>query len=139
RQVPALGAKLLILFHVTACGLLRFVFDDVVTIHFLHQYAILFVIEVGIMLAVGAWRPREKAWEFTSKSKVDMTPWAFARPLAFTLFSCVVALYLLFSDIGLASGQGLQMPFALMLSALVACNLAYWFWKARTTPEAAIS
>ncbi|MEO0441550.1 MAG: solute:sodium symporter family transporter [Pseudomonadota bacterium] len=139
RQVPALGAKLVILFHVTAYGLLRFAFDEVVTIHFLHQYAILFVIEVGIMLAVGAWRPREKAWEFTSKSKVDMTPWAYARPLAFTLFSCVVALYLLFSDIGLASGQGLKTPFALMLSALVACNLAYWFWKARTAPEAAIS
>lgn len=137
RQVPALGAKLVILFHVTAYGLLRFVFDDVVTIHFLHQYAILFVIEVGIMLAVGAWRPRESAWEFASNSKVDMTPWAFARPLAFTLFSCVVALYLLFSDIGLASGKGLQMPFALMLTALVAANLAYWWWKARTPPRPA--
>ncbi|MEM8918376.1 MAG: solute:sodium symporter family transporter [Pseudomonadota bacterium] len=134
RQVPALGAKLVILFHVTAYGLLRFVFDDVVTIHFLHQYAILFVIEVGIMLAVGAWRPREQAWEFTSNSQVNMTPWRFARPLAFTLFSCVVALYLLFSDIGLASGQGLQWPFALMLTALVAGNLAYWLWKARTVP-----
>lgn len=136
-RVPALGAKLVILFHVTAYGLLRFVFDDLVTVHFLHQYAILFVIEVGIMLAVGAWRPRETAWEFTSNSKVDMTPWAFARPLAFTLFSCVVALYLLFSDIGLASGKGLQMPFALMLTALVAGNLAYWWWKARTPPRPA--
>ncbi|SIN63321.1 solute:Na+ symporter, SSS family [Parasphingorhabdus marina DSM 22363] len=140
-RVPALGAKLVILFHVTAYGLLRFVFDDAITIHFLHQYAILFVIEVGIMLAVGAWQPREKAWAFTSNSKVDMTPWAFARPLAFTLFSCVVALYLLFSDIGLASGQGLQLPFVVALSALVACNLAYWVWKAKAEPrsEAAIS
>ncbi|MEO9470200.1 solute:sodium symporter family transporter [Parasphingorhabdus sp.] len=135
RRVPALGAKLVILFHVTTYGLLRFVFDDIVTIHFLHQYAILFILEVGIMLAVGMWRPRHRAWEFTSSSKVDMTPWVFAKPLAFSLFSCVVALYLLFSDIGLASGAGLQTPFAVMMIALVAANLLFWLWQSRASRE----
>lgn len=135
RHVPALGAKLVILFHVTTYALLRFVFDDVVTIHFLHQYAILFVLEVGIMLAVGYWKPRKSAWEFTTSSRVDMTPWVYARPLAFSLFSCVVALYLLFSDIGLASGAGLQMPFALMMIGLVNANLMYWFWQSRASRE----
>ncbi len=105
-RVPALGAKLVIIFHVATYGLLRFVFDDIVTLHFLHQYAILFVIEVGIMLVTGWWRPRSTSWQFTPNEKVDMTPWPFARPLAITLFSCVIGLYLLFSPIGLAGTIG---------------------------------
>ncbi|MDX1704440.1 MAG: solute:sodium symporter family transporter, partial [Altererythrobacter ishigakiensis] len=83
-RVPALGAKLVIIFHVTAYGLLRFVFDDVVTLHFIHQYAILFVIEVGIMLAAGYWQPRETPYQPVNRHEVDMTPWRFARPTAFT-------------------------------------------------------
>ncbi|MFB0971180.1 MAG: solute:sodium symporter family transporter, partial [Pseudomonadales bacterium] len=50
RQVPAVAAKVVIVFHVISYGLLKFVFDDIVDIHFLHLYAILFFIEVGIML-----------------------------------------------------------------------------------------
>ncbi|MDA9784141.1 solute:sodium symporter family transporter, partial [Gammaproteobacteria bacterium] len=53
RHVPALGPKLVIGFHLVAYGLLQFVFKEQVAIHFLHLYAILFFIEIGIMLAVG--------------------------------------------------------------------------------------
>ncbi|WP_430417310.1 solute:sodium symporter family transporter [Parasphingorhabdus sp.] len=130
-RVPALGAKLVIVFHVTAYALLRFALDDVVTIHFLHQYAILFVIEVGIMLAVGRWKPRKQAWQFSSNKKVDLTPWRFARPLAVTLFSCVVAIYLLFSPIGLASTDGMTSLFYGLLVALFAVNLVVWFAASR--------
>ncbi|OAO04294.1 solute:sodium symporter family transporter [Parasphingorhabdus sp.] len=130
-RVPALGAKLVIVFHVTAYALLRFALDDVVTIHFLHQYAILFVIEVGIMLAVGRWKPRKQAWQFSSNNKVDMTPWRFARPLAVTLFSCVVGIYLLFSPIGLASTDGMTSLFYGLLAALFAVNLIVWFAASR--------
>ncbi len=123
-RVPALGAKLVIIFHVIAYGLLRFVLDDVVTIHFLHQYAILFVIEVGIMLAAGLVRPRVTAWSFVPNEKVDMTPWRYARPLAITLFSCVVGLYLLFSPIGLAGNMGAL--FYSLLALLLVANAAVW-------------
>lgn len=139
RRVPALGAKLVIIFHVFAYGLLRFVFDEVITLHFLHQYAILFGIEIAIMLAVGFWKPRAKAWEFTRNEKVDLTPWSFARPLAFTLFSCVVALYILFSPIGLASGEDLTPLFYALLAMLLVANLAIWIWgRARGKQLAAI-
>lgn len=134
-RVPALGAKLVILFHVTAYALLRFALDDVVTIHFLHQYAILFVIEVGIMLAIGRWKPRKQAWQFSSNSKVDMTPWRFARPLAVTLFSCVVGIYLLFSPIGLASTDGMTSLFYGLLVAVFAVNLIIWFAANRKQPS----
>ncbi len=130
-RVPALGAKLVIVFHVVAYGLLRFVFDDVVTLHFIHLYAVLFVVEVGIMLACGALVPREKAWEFTRNEQVDMTPWRFAKPLAVTLFSCVVATYLLFSPLGVASEAGPGMLFGVLIGALALGNAMVWSWAAR--------
>ncbi len=132
-RVPALGAKLVIIFHVVAYGLLRFVFDDVVTLHFIHLYAVLFWIEVGIMLVCGWLRPREEAWQFTRNEKVDMTPWRFAKPLAITLFSMVVATYLLFSPIGVASASGPSALFAPLLAALAIGNAAIWLVSARRT------
>ena len=131
-RVPALGAKLVILFHVIAYGLLRFVFDDVVTLHFIHQYAILFMIEIGIMLAVGYWKPRPEPYTPTSRHEVDMSPWRFARPTAFTLLSCVVGLYILFSPLGLAGGS---MWFWPLMSALCALNVLVWAFQFRR-PEA---
>ncbi len=131
-RVPALGAKAVIVFHVIAYGLLRFVFDDVVTLHFIHQYAILFVIEVGIMFAIGYWRPRATAYQPTNRHEVDMTPWRFARPTAFTLLSGVVALYLIFSPIGLASDAGVSALFAVLMGLPIAANLAVWVMSLRT-------
>lgn len=124
-RVPALGAKLVIVFHVLAYGLLRFVLDDVVTLHFIHLYAILFVIEVGIMLAAGHFAPRKEVYMPVHNQKVDMTPWRFARPTAFTLFSCVVALYLVFSPLGLAGSGGGTLIGVLAMALLVA-NIAVW-------------
>ena len=125
-RVPALGAKLVIVFHVIAYGLLRFVFDDVVTLHFIHLYAVIFVIEVGIMLACGALAPRQEAWKFTRNEQVDMTPWRFAKPLAVTLFSGVVATYLLFSPLGVASAEGPGLLFGALLGALGLANVIVW-------------
>ncbi len=132
-RVPALGAKLVIVFHVVTYGLLRFVFADDVTLHFLHQYAILFVAEVAIMLVCGWLRPREEAWQFTRNEKVDLTPWRFAKPLAVTLFSCVVATYLLFSPIGVASSTGPGALFAVLIGAIVIGNAAVWGWASRSS------
>ncbi|WP_108788625.1 solute:sodium symporter family transporter [Erythrobacter sp. Alg231-14] len=130
-RVPALGAKIVIIFHVVTYGLLRFVFDEAITLHFLHQYAILFVVEVAIMLVCGWVRPREKAWQFTRNEKVDLTPWKFAKPLAVTLFSCVVATYLLFSPIGVASQAGPGLVFAALIGAIVIANLTLWILAMR--------
>ncbi|MEO1047641.1 MAG: solute:sodium symporter family transporter [Pseudomonadota bacterium] len=124
RRVPALGAKIVIVFHVVAYGLLRFALEDVVTLHFIHQYAVLFVIEVGIMLACGALAPREEEWQFTRNEQVDMAEWRFAKPLAATLLSCVVATYLLFSPIGVVGGWSAW--FAPLMGALVIANGAVW-------------
>ena len=78
------------------------------------------------MLAAGYFRPRETPWEFTYNAQVDMTPWIFAKPLAASLFSCVIALYLLFSAVGIASGNGLGNVFYLLIAGLISANVVYW-------------
>ena len=132
KQVPALGPKLVIGFHVIAYGLLKFVFDDVVTIHFLHLYAILFVIEVAIMLWVGIRYPRGEDWTYSSNHRVNMQPWRFAVPCAVTLLSSVIALYLLFSPVGLVGGIGTI--FWTAISALIALNIVSWARAYRLSP-----
>ncbi len=127
KRVPALGPKLVIGFHIVAYGLLQFVFKEQVQIHFLHLYAILFFIEVGLMLAIGLWRPQVKAWEYTTSSKVNMQPWRFAAPCAVTLLSCVVCLYVTFSPLGLVGGGSPLMTPVLVVLTLF--NLTLW-WRA---------
>jgi SSS family solute:Na+ symporter len=132
QHVPALGPKLVIGFHIIAYGLLKFVFDPFVTLHFLHLYGILFFLEVGIMLWVGHLYPRAEAWSFTVNNKVDMQPWRFAVPCATLLMSCVVALYLLFSPIGLVGG--LSEAFWPMILALVSLNMLVLWRSVRSVP-----
>lgn len=129
-RAPAIGAKIVIGFHIIAYGLLKFAFADVVTLHFLHLYAILFVIEVGIMLLAGRIAPRPTAWRMPNTAKVDLTPWRFARPVAFTLMSCLVGLYVTFSPIGLANGE-IGVSFAAAIGALLIANIWYWTQAAR--------
>ena len=127
-RVPALGPKLVIGFHLLAYGLLQFVFKDAVDVHFLHLYAILFVIEVGILLATGYFAPRAEAWRYSTTHLVPMQPWRFRIPCAATLLSCVVALYLLFSPIGLVGG--LSDSFWPLIVLLVVGNSGLWAWYA---------
>jgi|TARA_B110000908_G_C10239217_1_gene445134 SSS family solute:Na+ symporter len=124
KRVPGLAAKVVICFHVIAYALLKFVID--VDINFIHIYAILFFIELGIMLLIGYWRPLDKPWKFTNKSQVDMTPWAYGIPVAITMVSCVIIIYLLFSPIGLVGG--LSGAFWPALGAVVLVNgVLCWF------------
>lgn len=123
----------MIVFHVIAYGLLKFVFDDAVTLHFLHLYAILFVIEVAIMLLAGKLAPTQDAWHVPEMSKVDLTPWRFARPTAFSLLSAVIVLYLIFSPLGFANGS-IGAGFYTALMAVLAANLFVWGQNLRPQP-----
>lgn len=135
RYTPAIGAKLVIGFHIIAYGIYRFVFPE--AIHFLHMYAILFFIEVGIMLSAGRIRPRATAWTFERKEKVDLTPWRFARPVAITLLSLVVALYVIFSPIGLASGQPSMVMYAALIG-LLGIDILAWLGLRSPKPPTTI-
>ncbi len=131
KRTPAIAAKLVIAFHVVAYGLLKFVFDDIVTIHFLHLYAILFAIEVAIMLIAGKLAPTQTAWTVPQLSKVDLSPWRFARPVAFSLLSLVVALYIIFSPLGFADGS-IGVGFYSAMTTLLATNGFVWLQNLRS-------
>jgi SSS family solute:Na+ symporter len=55
-----------------------------------------------------------------------MDPWVHRIPCAVTLLSCVVALYLMFSPIGLVGG--LSQAFWPLLLVVVIFNIAVW-WR----------
>ena len=125
RHVPALGPKIVIFFHIIAYALLQFILNDYVNIHFIHLYAILFSLEVGIMLLIGYLIPRETLWIFRKKDLVDLTPWKYAFPCAVSLLSCVVGVYLLFSPIGLV--DGISNYFAPLVALLIGLNSITWY------------
>ena len=125
NHVPALGAKVVIGFHVIAYGILKFVLDDVVTVHFIHLYGILFVTEVLIMLVIGYFFPVSTPWTYQNIEKVDMQPWRLRVPCATTLISCVIGLYLLFSPVGIVGG--LSQLFLPLVGGLVTVNIAVWW------------
>ena len=126
KRVPALGPKLVIGFHVVAYGLLKFVLDDIVTLHFIHLYGVLFFIEVGIMLLVGHYRPTAHNWTYKRSHEVDMQPWRYGVPCAASLMSCVVGLYLLFSPVGVVGG--FSVLFVPLIGCLAGLNVAVWWY-----------
>ena len=65
---------------------------------------------------------------------MDLAPWHYAIPCAATLLSCVIALYLLFSPLGVVGGFGTA--FSAALSLLLGVNLGLWFiyWR-RAEPQ----
>ena len=131
RRVPALAAKVVIVFHIIAYGLFQFSFKDLVPIHFLHLYAILFAIEVLIMLVIGEWRPCVESPLRPRQAVVDLTPWTYAIPCAVTLMSCVAGLYVVFSPIGFAgSGSSLFIP--ILLGLLIINGLLWVAWRPRS-------
>ena len=131
--VPARAVKVAIGFHIVAYGLFQFVFKSAIDIHFLHLYAILFVIEIVLMLSIGWLKPREAKGTSDDQSKIDMTPWPHAIACSVTLFSCVIALYALFSPMGLAGNSGWT-GVSWLLLALVTANVGTWLLSFRQGP-----
>jgi len=132
KNVPALAAKVAIIFHVIAYALLKFVWQ--VEINFIHIYAILFAIELGIMLAIGHFYPMAKPWRFVPKAEVDMTPWRYAIPCAIVLVGLIVTLYLMFSPVGFVGGISnafIPSLVGLWSTCFVAIGISLKWWRAR--------
>ena len=132
--VPARAVKLAIGFHIVAYGLMQFVFQSLIDIHFLHLYAILFVIEITLMLTIGWLYPSQARAASPDKVEIDMTPWPHAIACSTTLFSCVIALYALFSPIGLAGSSGCSITWLML--GLIAINLGAWFFSIKQSSMA---
>ena len=127
KRVPPIGAKIVIIMHIIFYTLFQFIFKDYLDIHFLHLYAILFVLEVVVMLAAGYLDPLQTPWVYSNREVVDLTPWKYVIPLSVTLFSAIVFLYLLFSPVGVV--HGFSTLFWPIVSLLVVINMLIWLVK----------
>ncbi len=65
--------------------------------HFLHVMAILFVLNVIIMLLIGKFNPRAEAFEQKYTEDVDITPWRLVKPIGAVICLIVVVVYMYFS------------------------------------------
>ncbi|MDA1075016.1 MAG: solute:sodium symporter family transporter, partial [Proteobacteria bacterium] len=129
QRVPAQAAKAVIVFHIFSYTMLKFVWA--VELHFIHLYGILFVVELGIMLIIGWYNPRDEK-PFVSGAQVDMTPWRFALPVSALLVGCIVGLYVLFSPVGLVGGAGSAMVGWMVVVAVASTALAALGWRFRS-------
>ncbi|MEM7361129.1 MAG: solute:sodium symporter family transporter [Pseudomonadota bacterium] len=124
RRVPAHAAKVAIIFHLFAYTMLQFVLE--VDLNFIHIYAVLFFIEVGIMLAIGYWKPATSDWTYQNTAKVSLKPWRYAQPVSATMLAGIVMLYLLFSPVGLVDGLSAYFWWSI-LAVILVNTFACWY------------
>ncbi|MDY8138385.1 solute:sodium symporter family transporter [Aquimarina sp. 2201CG5-10] len=65
--------------------------------HFLHVMAILFVLNVIIMLIIGKLYPREQAYEQEYTKEVDITPWKYTKIVGVIICLIVISTYIYFN------------------------------------------
>lgn len=67
-------------------------------IHEFHFLGAVFVLLVGLMLVIGAVKPRETPWVQEDVKAVNMTPWKHAVTACIVLAVIVLAIYAIFAD-----------------------------------------
>lgn len=65
--------------------------------HFLHVMAILFVMNVLIMLVIGWMKPRKEAYVQKYTEQVDITPWKYVHQTGIAITLIVISIYVYFS------------------------------------------
>ncbi|WP_111682284.1 solute:sodium symporter family transporter [Winogradskyella tangerina] len=65
--------------------------------HFLDIMAILFVLNIIIMLIIGKLRPKSEPFEMTYTEQVDITPWKYVKTASIAIVVFVIAIYVYFA------------------------------------------
>ncbi len=65
--------------------------------HFLDIMAILFVLNVSIMLLIGKFYPRKEAYVQEYTKQVDITPWKYGKHVGIAICILVIGIYIYFS------------------------------------------
>lgn len=101
RHVPPIAAKIGLASGVGLYILSQFGLKNIVGAesypHFLNVMAILFVMNVCIMLWIGKMRPMRPEYEARDSRAVDMTPWAAAKPAGAAIVAIVCSTYFIFT------------------------------------------
>ena len=101
KYVPAIAAKIGLF---SGCLLyITYMMIDIYSpqifsgLHFLDILAILFVLNIFIMLIIGYFKPREKAYVQEYTKQVDITPWKYLKPASITICVIVIGVYIYFA------------------------------------------
>ena len=101
RHVPAIAAKIGLVSGVTLYILSQFVIKNLYGAedypHFLHVMAILFTLNVCIMLAIGKLYPKDTPYVQKDSQIVDTDPWALAKPAGLVILTIVISTYFVFT------------------------------------------
>ncbi|MFT4802538.1 MAG: SSS family solute:Na+ symporter, partial [Flavobacteriaceae bacterium] len=65
--------------------------------HFLDIMAILFLLNVGIMLLIGKLKPRKEAYIQEYTEQVDITPWKYVKQTGIAICIIVIGVYIYFA------------------------------------------
>ena len=65
--------------------------------HFLDIMAILFLLNVGIMLLIGKLKPRQQAYIQEYTEQVDITPWKYVKQAGIAICIIVISVYIYFA------------------------------------------
>ena len=102
NYVPASAAKIAIvlgaiLYTISQFILKPYVFGDENYPHFLHVMAILFVMNIAIMLIIGMLKPRSEAFELTDAGAVDLQEYKYRYIAGGAIVVVVILSYIIFS------------------------------------------
>ena len=114
KRAPAWAAKVTLVCFIIAYGLTQIPFAGkeaipllgwLSGIHYLHVMAILFVIAVAFMWLTGIYWPTKNNTYDDAKDLhvVDTTPWNKAVVMSVAIVLCVFAVYVIFSEFGIAA------------------------------------
>jgi SSS family solute:Na+ symporter len=114
KYVPAIAAKIGVIsgsiLYIISQFILKPTFDVVEIVdgvetvigntypHFLHVMAILFVLNIIIMLFIGKLKPRKVAYEQVYTKQVDITPWKYLKVTGIAVCVIVIGIYVYFAQ-----------------------------------------
>ncbi|MEN8804794.1 MAG: solute:sodium symporter family transporter [Wenyingzhuangia sp.] len=103
KRVPAFAAKVGLISGVVLYAISQFILKPMVVEnggtypHFLHVMAILFVMNIIIMLIIGKLQPRQEDFVQEYTEQVDITPWKYLKQVSVVVLVIVVSTYIYFS------------------------------------------
>jgi SSS family solute:Na+ symporter len=100
KRMPAIAAKIGLTFFILTYAVSQFLVNT--GLHFLHVLAILFVLTVLLMMIVAALYPRKEPFVQQWNNVVDLQPWKKRHLYTVLLLLAMVALFVIFSPLGLA-------------------------------------
>jgi len=102
KYIPAIAAKIailsgVILYAVSQFILKPFVFGSDNYLHYLHVMAILFALNIIVMLIIGKIAPRKEAYQQIFTNDVDIVPWKYLKVFSVIIIIVVISIYVYFS------------------------------------------